>query len=93
MSEKSAIRRRIHRPAASATWEHNHRWGSQLGDSTNLRVARKDGGGMTVSYGRESIEIREELVDIFAEMVAAAAVWSDDETADMPPQKDGADRG
>ena len=68
---------RVHRPAASATWEYEHSWGPSLGDSTRLSVTRTDGGGMRVAYGKESIEIREELVERVAEMVAAAAAWTD----------------
>lgn len=68
---------RVHRPAASATWEYEHRWGSSFGDSTRLSVTRTDGGGMRLAYGQESIEIREELVERVAEMVASAAAWSD----------------
>lgn len=77
MSEIEQIRKEVHRPAASATWRHTHRWGTSLGDSTDLRVTRTDGGGLTITYGRESIEIRAALVGVLAEMVAAAAEWSD----------------
>lgn len=69
---------RVHRPASSATWQHEHRWGTSFGDSTTLRVTRVDGGGLTVAYGRESIEIRGGLVERLAEMVAAAAAWTDE---------------
>lgn len=68
---------RVHRPAASATWSHEHLWGPQLGDSTNLSVTRTDGGAIRLAYGRESLEVRGELVTLFAEMVAAAAAWTD----------------
>lgn len=81
------IRTRIHRPAASATWEHTHRWGG-LGaslDEVGLRVTRTDGGGLTISYGRESIEIREALVAVLAEMVAAAAEWTDEPSENGTP--------
>ena len=71
------IRTRTHRPAASRTWEHTHRWGAQFGDSTDLRVTRTDGGGLSIAYGRESIDIREALVSVLAEMVAEAAEWTD----------------
>lgn len=67
----------VHRAAARATWESEHRWGTLIGDSTTLRVTRTDGGGMTIGYGSESIEIRRELVERVAEMVAAAAAWTD----------------
>lgn len=79
MPDEKKIRTHIHRPAASRTWEHQHRWGHQLGDSTDLRVTRTNGGGVTIAYGRESIEIREELVDVLNEMVQAAAAWTDPE--------------
>lgn len=71
------IRTRIHRPAASRTWEHTRRWGTQFGDFTDLRVTRTDGGGLSIAYGRESIDIREALVSVLAEMVAEAAEWTD----------------
>lgn len=80
---KEQIRKRIHRPAASATWEHTHKWGVQFGDNTDLRVTRTDGGGLSIAYGRESIDIREALVSVLAEMVAAAAVWTD-EPSEIP---------
>ena len=89
------IRTHTHRPAATRTWEHTHKWGVNFGDSTDLRVTRADGGGMTISYGRESIEIREALVGVLAEMVAAAAEWSDkpSENGTSPASTDGGDRG
>ena len=75
---------RVHRPAASATWEHEHRWGSQLGDSTRLSVTRTDGSGMRLAYGKESVEVRDELVPILAAMVVAAAEWTDAKTGETP---------
>ncbi|KAB2809247.1 hypothetical protein F9L07_19595 [Pimelobacter simplex] len=75
------INSRVHRPPASATWEHEHRWGQQLGDSTRLSVVRIDGGPLTIRYGTESIEIRKDLVPVLADMVAAAAVWTDEGAA------------
>ena len=78
MSEKPIIvNKQVHRPAASATWTHAHRWGTSFGDSTDLRVTRTDGGPLRISYGKESIEIRKALVGVLADMVAAAAAWSD----------------
>lgn len=68
---------RISRPAASATWEHEYRWGSQLGDTTRVSVTRTDRGGMRLAYGSAAVEIRGELVPILAAMVAAAAEWAD----------------
>lgn len=76
-SSPSTLRPRVHRAASVATWEHSHRWGTLIGDVTDLRVSRTDGGRMVISYGQDSVEIREELVPILAEMVAAAAEWSD----------------
>ena len=75
---------RIHRPASSATWEHDHRWGSMIGDSTTLRVTRTDGGAMAINYGSERVEIRAELVGTLAAMVAAAAAWTDRATETSP---------
>ncbi len=72
------INQRIHRPAASARWEHEHRWGPQLGDSTTLRVARTDDGPISIEYGNDSISIRKDLVPVLADMVAAAAAWTDE---------------
>lgn len=72
------INSRVHRPPASATWQHQHRWGTGLGDSTTLYVDRTDGGPLTIRYGTESIEIRAELVPVLADMIAAAAVWTDE---------------
>lgn len=72
---------RVHRAAASATWEYEHHWGTSLGDSTTLYVRRTDGGSLSIAYGNESIEIREALVAQLAEMVAAAASWTDDRGA------------
>lgn len=70
---------RVNRPSASATWEHEHRWGTSFGDSTTLRVTRTDGGSLRIAYGKESIEIRRDLVELVAAMVAAAAAWADTE--------------
>lgn len=76
-TEKPIRGPRVHRPAASATWEHSHKWGPNFGDNTDLRVTRTDGGRLSIGYGRESVEIRAELVPILAEMVTQAAAWSD----------------
>lgn len=77
---------RVHRPAASATWEYEHHWGPQLTDRTRLAVTRTDGGGLRIAHGRDVIELRGELVERLAEMVAAAAVWTDTPTRhDTPP--------
>lgn len=74
------IKQRVERAAAKATWEHEHRWGPSFGDATLLRVTRVDGGPMTLSYGGESVEIRKDLVGPLAEMIAAAAAWTDEQT-------------
>lgn len=74
------VNRRIHRPPASATWEHEHRWGTLISDTTTLYVDRTDGGRLQIRYGGESIEIRAELVPVLADMVAAAAAWTDEAT-------------
>lgn len=68
-----------HRPAASRVWEYEHRWGSQIGDTRDLRVVRVNGGRMEIGYGKNSVEIRAELVPILAKMVAGAAAWSESE--------------
>lgn len=68
---------RIIRPAATATWEQEHRWGTLLGDTTTLRVSRTANGHMVVSYDKDRVEIHPSLIEAFAEMVAAAAVWTD----------------
>ncbi|UUW88376.1 hypothetical protein [Pimelobacter simplex] len=73
------INSRVHRPPASATWQHEHRWGPAFGDSTTLSVVRTDGGPMRIRYGNESVELRAELVPVFVEMVAAAAAWTDEQ--------------
>lgn len=84
----SNIRKRVHRPAASATWEHEHRWGSNFGDSTTLRVTRTDGGRMHFRYGHKEFEVPAALVSILAEMTAAAAAWSDDTLPRPTPEGD-----
>ncbi|MGZ4574764.1 MAG: hypothetical protein ACXVXY_07175 [Mycobacteriaceae bacterium] len=72
------ITHRVNRPAPTATWEHRHRWGSNLGDTTELRVTRT-GGRLRISYGStEVVEIRPELLDVFASMVTAALAWTDE---------------
>lgn len=72
------INPRVHRPPSRATWAHEHRWGRGFGDSTTLYVDRIDDGPLTIRYGNESVEIREELVAVVADMVAAAAAWTDE---------------
>ena len=71
------VNKHVTRPAPTATWEHIHHWGSSFGDSTTLRVARTDGGPLRISYGKEAIEIRGSLVAVLADMVTAAAAWTD----------------
>lgn len=77
MANAAPIRKSVHRPAASATWRVTERWGHQIGDTRELSVTRFDGGALQISYGGSRIEIKEALVAQLAEMVAAAAVWSD----------------
>jgi len=79
MPDQNLIPTAVHRPKPSATWKHEHRWGSQLGDTTTLRVTRTHGGKMDIDYGAKSIEIGAELVEVLAAMVAAAAAWTDSE--------------
>lgn len=67
------------RPATSRVWEYEHRWGQMIGDTQDLRVVRVNGGRMEIGYGKNSVEIREELVPILAKMVAEAAAWSESE--------------
>ena len=83
MIEPKPIRTHVNRPPASRVWEHEHRWGVQLGDSTPLSVIRIDGGEMRIRYGAEALAVRAALVPILAEMVAAAAEWTD-APADLP---------
>lgn len=81
------IRREIHTTPLVKVWRYEHRWGTLIGDTRDLVVTRTDKGRMTISYGRGSVEIREELVDILAEMVAEAAAWKavNDEATDSAP--------
>lgn len=78
MPEIGQMHSSTNRPPASKSWRVVHRWGSQLGDVRELTVVRITEGQMTISYGKEAIAIREELVPILAEMVAEAAAWKDD---------------
>lgn len=68
-----------HRPAASRVWKYEHRWGQMIGDTRDLRVIRVNGGKLEINYGKNSVEIREELVPLLAKMVAEAAAWSESE--------------
>ena len=78
MAEQSAIRGpRVNRQPATATWEHEHRWGPGLTDRTSLYVHRTHGGRMSIRYRDQEVEVSGELVPILAEMVAVAAAWSD----------------
>jgi len=73
---------RVQRPPASAVWTHEHRWGTLISDVTNLRVTRTAKGSLRISYGKDSIEVRESLVAIVALMISEAAAWTDDDEAD-----------
>lgn len=77
------IRTGTNRPPAFRRWEFDHRWGTLISDSTPLSVVRIDGGEMRIRYGSESLAVRAELVPILAEMIAAAAEWTDT-PADLP---------
>lgn len=83
---------RVLRQAPSATWEYEHRWGTLLSDTTTLRVTRVRDGRLTISYGKDSIDIRETLVPKVAAMVAAAAAWRDEQEA-TTPTADAAEEG
>lgn len=71
---------RIFRPSPSARWEYQHRWGSFPGDVTTYSAQRNLNGSLTIRNGSESVEIRSEVVPFIAEMVAAAAIWTDGDT-------------
>lgn len=71
------IRKAVHRPTPTATWRISYRWGTMIGDTTDLVVSRDDGGKLRIYYGEESVVIRKELVSALAEMVTEAAEWTD----------------
>lgn len=79
MAEIGKMTSKTNRPPASKSWNVVHRWGSQLGDVRDLTVVRITEGQMTISYGKEAVAIRGELVPILAEMVAEAAAWKDEQ--------------
>lgn len=66
---------RVYRQPASATWEHEHRWGVQLGDSTTLTVTRRDGGALTIRYGKETTMSEAYWVAWAVLTIINAAVW------------------
>lgn len=72
------IRTRTSRPPASRFWEFNHKWGTQITDSTPLSVTRINNGELRIRHGAEHLAVRAELVPILAEMVAEAAAWADE---------------
>lgn len=77
----SAIRAYTNRPPANRRWESTHRWGSQLGDNTDYVVTRVVDGAMTIRVGKESLEIRADMVAVVAQMVEKAAAWQDEQVA------------
>lgn len=79
-----AIKKRVVRAPARGTWEYEHRWGPMIGDSTTLQVTRVAGGAMTLSYGSQSVEIRKDLVEPLAKMIAEASAWTDEPVPDEP---------
>lgn len=66
--------RQVLRPAPSARWTHESKPGSPI-----FLVQRALGGEMFVSNGTRGFEIPADTVQVFAEMVAAAAAWTDDD--------------
>lgn len=75
MPEQPTIRQEVHRPAASLTLTHTHKWGVQFGDSTDLRVTRTSGGGLNLLRQRQD---RDRRGAGRCAGRAAAAGWSDD---------------
>jgi hypothetical protein len=73
---------RVNRPPATKTWRVEHRWGSMIGDTRDLTVTRTSEGRLYMSYGKDSLEIRADLLDVFVEMVSQAAAWTDEEKND-----------
>jgi len=76
------ISTRTHRPPATKTWSVEHRWGQMISDTVTLTVTRSADGRLSASYGKESLEIRADLLDAFVEMVNEAAAWKDEEKSD-----------
>jgi hypothetical protein len=76
------ISTRTHRPPATKTWSVEHRWGQMIGDTRTLSVTRSADGRMLMSYGKEGLEIRADLLDAFVEMVNEAHCWEDEEKND-----------
>lgn len=77
----SEIVERVSRPTPSKIWSVENRWGQMIGDTSELRVTRFSGGSLRASYNQKEIDIPQELVDLFAEMVAYAADWKDEHDA------------
>lgn len=69
---------RVHRPLPTASWPISQSWGPSITDSTDWSVSRS-AGNLTIRRGKESITVPEDLVPWFADAVAQAAVWTDDQ--------------
>lgn len=80
MSERGVgeIATRVHRPPATKTWSVEHRWGQMIGDTRTLAVTRTAEGRLYMAYGKERLEIRADLLDVFVEMVNEAHCWTDE---------------
>lgn len=68
----------VNRQPATKVWSAEHRWGQMIGDVRTLKVTRTDGGQMTLSYGKDTLEIREDLIEPLVKMVNEAAGWEDE---------------
>ena len=77
----SPIRAYTNRPPASRKWESTYKWGSLISDSTDYVVSRVADGAMTIRVGKESVEIRADMVATVAQMVEKAAAWQDEQEA------------
>ena len=76
---------RINRHPATATWEHEYRWGTGLGDTSRYVVTRTDGGRLRITRGaEESVEIRRDHIEAVVAMINAAAEWSDTQGGAQP---------
>lgn len=78
----SEITTQVHRPPATKTWSVKHRWGQLHGDTVTLAVTRTAEGRLFLAYGQDSLEIPNNLVNAFVEMVNEADCWTDEEKSD-----------
>jgi hypothetical protein len=53
-----------------------------IGDTRDLMVTRTSEGRLYMAYGKDSLEIRADLLDVFVEMVSQAAAWTDEKESD-----------